>query len=54
MCFLRTGVHLRSVSLILVICIYTQLQFAGAHERHAMAMQELDWPAENITRSFPR
>ena len=27
-------------------------QFAGAHERHPMALQELDWQAENIQRVF--
>ena len=28
------------------------LQFAGAHERHAMALQKLDWQAENIRRAY--
>ena len=27
-------------------------RFAGAHERHPMALQELDWQAENIQRVY--
>ena len=47
-----TPLKLFTLSLALFTLPIMPPQFAGAHERHPLAMQELDWQAENIGRVY--
>lgn len=51
---MKTNTSLRPFTLYLAIITFSLIpsQFASAHERHPIAMQELDWQAENIQRVF--
>ena len=51
---MRTGTPLKQFTLYLALftCALILPRFAGAHERHPMALQELNWQAENIKRVF--
>ena len=51
---MRTGTPIKQFTLYLALftCALILPWFAGAHERHPMALQELNWQAENIKRVF--
>ena len=51
---MRSGTSLTLFTLYLALFTFPlmPLQFAAAHERHPLAMQELDWQAENIKRVY--
>lgn len=45
-------IRLFALYLALFVLPLASLQFACAHERHPLAMQELDWQAENVKRAY--